>query len=425
MSEDNNNENMLLRSSVFVPFESLTQQVIKSVVSVATTFRKPGFDYSERTILIFLLEIKKKLKDIEKKIQESSTEIDQQMIQHAHNVQQWLVDINKQPINWIELEKKYSRIADQNCDEMARYCRSNIAEPYFELKVKTRYAGVLQSREYIKKFRENGFDPKELKLYWNVKQIENLCPESSEKIPYDPSDDDAVENLREYPVSERNHSGRINYVTNGIEKAVFDVPENAQIILLNFANEQSPGGGYLRHARAQEEILLYNSDGYRALLDLKYGRMNSGYAIPEFGLAYVRNMRIFKSLSSDEYRKADMLVSACYCMIGHELYQNPKNKDDWEKKNLAKFRAFIAAAVTNTSGDGKNTYLLLGPIGTGAFGNDVKCIGEVFRKALNSPMMGSKGPIRHAFEHIWFVSIDRWKNEEFKKIFDKDEFDNN
>ncbi|CAF1527519.1 unnamed protein product, partial [Rotaria sp. Silwood1] len=137
MSENNNNENMLLRSSVFVPFESLTQQVIKSIVSVATTFRKPGFDYSERTILIFLLEIKKKLIDIEKKIQENSTEIDQQVIQHAHNVQQWLVNINKQPINWIELEKKYSRIADQNCDEMDRYCRSNAAEPYFELKVKT------------------------------------------------------------------------------------------------------------------------------------------------------------------------------------------------------------------------------------------------------------------------------------------------
>ncbi|CAF5116702.1 unnamed protein product, partial [Rotaria sp. Silwood1] len=142
----------------------------------------------------------------------------QQVSQHAHNGQQWLVNINKQPINWIELEKKYNRIADQNCDEMDRYCRSNTAEPYFELK---RYAGVLQSREYIKKFRENGFDSKELKVYWNVKQIENLCPESSEKIPYDPSDDDAVENLRKYPISERNHSGKINYVTKGIEKAVF------------------------------------------------------------------------------------------------------------------------------------------------------------------------------------------------------------
>ena len=56
--------------------------------------------------------------------------------------------------------------------------------------------------------------------------------------------------------------------------------------------------------------------------------MHGGYAIPEFGLAYVRHIRIFKSLSSDEYRTGDMLVSACYCMSGHELYQNPRNKDD-------------------------------------------------------------------------------------------------
>ena len=31
----------------------------------------------------------------------------------------------------------------------------------------------------------------------------------------------------------------------------------------------------------------------------------------------------------------------------------------------------MSAAVANTKGDGKDTYLLLGPIGTGAFGNDV------------------------------------------------------
>ncbi|CAF2057793.1 unnamed protein product [Rotaria magnacalcarata] len=151
--------------------------------------------------------------------------------------------------------------------------------------------------------------------------------------------------------------------------------------------------------------------------------MNGGYEIPEFGLAYVRDIRIFKSLSSDEYRKADMLVSACYCMSGHELYKNPRDKDDWRKKNLAKFSAFITAAVANTIGDGKKTYLLLGPIGTGAFGNDVKCIGEVFCEALNLPMMGSKGPIKHAFEYIWFVSTDRWKNEEFKTIFSIDKSD--
>ncbi len=78
---------------------------------------------------------------------------------------------------------------------------------------------------------------------------------------------------------------------------------------------------------------------------------------------------------------------------------------------------FIAAAVANTIGDEKNIYLLLGPVGTGAFGNDVKCIDEVFHEVLSAPTMGSKEAIRYAFENIWFVSIDRWKNDEFKKIF--------
>ena len=88
-------------------------------------------------------------------------------------------------------------------------------------------------------FRKEGFKDDELKLYWNVEQLENLCPkpgESPEIIPpHDPSDDDAVENLRKNPVSERKHSGKITYVNDGIERAVFDIPDEAQIILLNFA----------------------------------------------------------------------------------------------------------------------------------------------------------------------------------------------
>ena len=77
----------------------------------------------------------------------------------------------------------------------------------------------------------------------------------------------------------------------------------------------------------------------------------------------------------------------------------------------------MSAAVANTIGNGENTYLLLGPIGTGAFGNNVREIGEVFRDVLKIPMMQSKQPVRYAFSNIWFVSTDRWKNEEFEEIF--------
>ena len=85
------------------------------------------------------------------------------------------------------------------------------------------------------KFREHGFKPEELKLYWSAQQVEDLSPKGDASPPHDPSDADAIDHLRQYPVEQRNHAGVITYVHSGIEKAVFQVPEGAQIILLNFA----------------------------------------------------------------------------------------------------------------------------------------------------------------------------------------------
>jgi hypothetical protein len=84
-----------------------------------------------------LLEIKKKLTEIENKSREGGTEMDPELIQQMQNVQGWLVDTKKQPLNWRELRRQYDRIANQNCDDMARYYRSTSAEPYFELKFET------------------------------------------------------------------------------------------------------------------------------------------------------------------------------------------------------------------------------------------------------------------------------------------------
>jgi hypothetical protein len=81
----------------------------------------------------------------------------------------------------------------------------------------------------------------------------------------------------------------------------------------------------------------------------------------------------------------------------------------------------MAAAVANTIGDGSNTYLLLGPIGTGAFGNDVDAIGNIFRDVLQSKLMNSDKPVRYAFANIWFVSTEKWKNEVFQRIIAESE----
>jgi hypothetical protein len=97
---------------------------------------------------------------------------------------------------------------------------------------------VEQSREYASQHRSRGWKANELKIYWDAQQLEHLChvdrTDGDEASAWhDPSD--AVAALRLNPVSSRKHAGHITYVNQGIEKAVFDVPEGAQIIVLNFA----------------------------------------------------------------------------------------------------------------------------------------------------------------------------------------------
>jgi len=275
-----------------------------------------------------------------------------------------------------------------------------------------------QARPYISYCRTNGFQPNELKLYWNYEQIRDIIKNDTSFNSI--TDTDSRDALLKIPVNERNNTGKIDFLISGIEKAVFKVPKDKQIIVLDFADERMPGGYFIEGANTQEEVILYNSDGYRALLDLKYTMMDGGYALPEYGVAYVKNVRFFLDNRKEEGRLTDLIVAACYDISGASegLYETPSSTGDNElyKRTLEKFRAIIASAVANTEGTGKNTYLLLGPIGTGAFGNDQKMIAELFSEVLNNSLMDSSKPIRYAFEEIWFVSIGSL--EAFEQVFE-------
>ncbi|CAF3033296.1 unnamed protein product [Rotaria sp. Silwood2] len=102
---------------------------------------------------------------------------------------------------------------------------------------------------------------------------------------------------------------------------------------------------------------------------------------------------------------------------GEGLYKPPSRKDKQQIRcrTRQKFQTLIASAVANTEGDGKNTYLLLGPIGTGAFSNDKQMIAELFFEILNNSLMNSERAIRYAFEQIWFVSTNSLQI--FEKVF--------
>ncbi|CAF5189486.1 unnamed protein product, partial [Rotaria magnacalcarata] len=92
--------------------------------------------------------------------------------------------------------------------------------------------------------------------------------------------------------------------------------------------------------------------------------------------------------------------------MGEGLYKPPSREKYQElyDRTYQKFQAIIASAVANTHGNGQNTYLLLGPIGTGAFANDMKMVAGIFSKILNTQLMDSEQAIRYAFDQVWFVS---------------------
>ncbi|CAF1504091.1 unnamed protein product [Adineta steineri] len=400
--------------TAYIPLHALRKIDIQSILSIALPSQmnenenKRRYDYhnSRRTMLHFLLSM-------------FETPNNQQLMN--------LINECNPRIDWDSIKNTYMDLKTKPEPYQEQYHAEKF-DDYWEENYANR-PGPRQSQQYILKYREKGFQPEELKLYWNYQEIESLHKNGY----FNPiTDTDTKEALKAKPVDKRANFGAVKFHQSGIEKAVFKVEKGRQIIVLDFADERMPGGYFLENARTQEEVILFNSDGYRALLDLKYKTMDGGYILPEYGLAYIKQVRFFQKPEQKnpqqektqqeeplQERVTDLIVAACYDLsgAGEGLYKPPSHGDyvDLYDRTKQKFRAIIASAVANTEGDGSSTCLLLGPIGTGAFGNDEDMIAEIFCEILNNPLMGSKEAIRYAFEQIWFVSIDRL--DVFEEVF--------
>ncbi len=181
-------------------------------------------------------------------------------------------------------------------------------------------------------------------------------------------------------------------------------------------------GLFLYGATTQEETICYNSDTYRALLDFKYNRFDGGFIIPEFGCLYIKHVAFFKPPQHKEYRKIDVVAAACYDLTGeHGLYPPPDSDQQIEINTKKKLETIIAAAQANTEGNGKDTYLILGPIGCGAFKNNIQTIAKLWAEVLLKPLNEQLNTQQcHAFQHIWFLSGTDQKLQIFEQAFNLD-----
>lgn len=143
---------------VYVPLESLTESTVQSVIKVVQafqSFQSPTFDYSERTLLIFLLAIHDKLEEIEQKAADEE-KIDPELLHRAQEIRQWLVDREKKQLNWDKLKHLHAQIAEHECTDMAHYYGSKDATPYFELRMKT--VSLLKCLSMMKEMPSDGID---------------------------------------------------------------------------------------------------------------------------------------------------------------------------------------------------------------------------------------------------------------------------
>lgn len=159
---------------------------------------------------------------------------------------------------------------------------------------------------------------------------------------------------------------------------------------------------------------------------MKYQRFDGGFFIPELGCLYLKDLRFSRPPQYEEHRQIDLIAAACYDLTGeHGLHPPPeKGKESIEEKTKKKFEAIIAAAQANSIDNGEKTYLLLGPIGCGAFKNPIQTIAQLWAQVLFQPLNEQlKTEQRHAFEQIWFISGTEEKLQIFESALHIDRED--
>jgi len=300
------------------------------------------------------------------------------------------------------------------------FCENNdiTREDYWELKSQSNKIHEI-AKANRSSLTQDQFTLKQLKVYFNRKQIENI-PYS--KATFDDSgfvDEDSRNNLANYRLDQRKNQGSIHTKQGRIENVIFDVPESKQIIVLDFADERMPGGLYLDGASTQEETICYNSNTYQALLDFKYKKFDGGFFIPEFGCLYIKDAIFVNPNNKEQKRHADVIAAACYDLTGvHGLYKPPNDPQQIEFNTKKKLESVIAAAQANSHENGANTYLLLGPIGCGAFKNKLESIAKLWAEILLEPLNQQlQTQQRHAFHDIWFLSGTQQKLQVFENAF--------
>ena len=191
------------------------------------------------------------------------------------------------------------------------------------------------------------------------------------------------------------------------------VPE-PDIVVLNMANEQTPGGWYLSGAGAQEEALCRRTSLYFTI-----GPEHGFHPIPQPGAIFSPDVLVMRKsdkrdcalLPPDQMWWTSVISVAAVFRPPVSFFGNDfarvEDKEDMRNRIQTLFRVIVLNRKRN---------LVLSALGCGAFRNPPEAVAKLFKEVLQEDEFCGR------FRGIWFAILDRKGSrnfDAFKKIFDK------
>ena len=166
-------------------------------------------------------------------------------------------------------------------------------------------------------------------------------------------------------------------------------------VVLNFASQTVPGGGFLAGERAQEEYHCRSSALFACQLDgpMYAFHLQQANALRSDAMIYSPDVPVFRGddhqLLEQPFKVAFISAAACDAREVGPLDQ---------AKIPGAMGARIVKLLSAAQANGHDA-LVLGAWGCGNFANDPALIAELFRQAL-------EGPFRGAFRRVTFAIVD-------------------
>ncbi|GET00036.1 TIGR02452 family protein [Rhizophagus clarus] len=164
-------------------------------------------------------------------------------------------------------------------------------------------------------------------------------------------------------------------------------------IVLNMANAEVPGGGYLDGSGAQEENLFRRTN----LFQYHEPNKDQWYPIPLFGGIYCPNATVIKASEQEEYElleKPEKMSFVAVAAISHPKLVDNNNNPTLNEHDKEITRQKIRT-ILNIGLDNGHDAIVLSAFGCGAFANPPSTIAQLFYEWKNGE--GNLLPFKNRF----------------------------